>query len=147
MSMIRKYHNHKLQTTPWHREEEPLNHHETPGRQIKQSNQLSLPHQDDCNTKMDIELGTNVHKHRIETGNAPPQRKRPYRVSPHIKQQIDEQVEDMLKNDIIEPSDSFYAASVVMCKKKDGTYRFAVDYRDLNAVTEPINFPFLELKM
>ena len=23
MSMIRKYHNHKLQTTPWHREEEP----------------------------------------------------------------------------------------------------------------------------
>ena len=25
-------------------EEEPLNHHETPGRQIKQSNQLSLPH-------------------------------------------------------------------------------------------------------
>ena len=53
-SMIRKYHNHKLQTTPWHREEEPLNHHETPGRQIKLSNQLSLPHQDDCNTRMDI---------------------------------------------------------------------------------------------
>ena len=26
----------------------PLNHHETPGRQIKQSNQLSLPHQDDA---------------------------------------------------------------------------------------------------
>ena len=39
---------------PWHREEEPLNHHETPERQIKQSNQLSLPHQDDCNTRMDI---------------------------------------------------------------------------------------------
>ena len=54
VSMIRKYHNHKLQTTPWHREEEPLIHHETPGRQIKQSNQLSLPHQDDCNARMDI---------------------------------------------------------------------------------------------
>ena len=26
----------------------------SPGRQIKQSNQLSLPHQDDCNTRMDI---------------------------------------------------------------------------------------------
>ena len=46
--MIRKYHNHKLQTNPWHREEEPHNHHETPGRQTKQSNQLSLPHQDDA---------------------------------------------------------------------------------------------------
>ena len=53
--MIRKYHNHKPQTTPWHCEEEPLNHQETPGRQIKQSNQISLPHQDDCNTRMDIE--------------------------------------------------------------------------------------------
>ena len=51
--MIRKYHNHKLQTTPLHRKEKPLNHHKTPGRQIKQSNQLS-PHQDDCNTRMDI---------------------------------------------------------------------------------------------
>ena len=52
--MIKNYHNRKPQTTPWHREEESLNHHETSGRQIKQSNQLSLPHQDDCNTRMDI---------------------------------------------------------------------------------------------
>ena len=59
--MIRKYHNHKLQTTPWHHEEEPPNHHETPGRQIKQSNQLSLPHQDDCNTRMDIKQRTTKH--------------------------------------------------------------------------------------
>ena len=35
---------HKLQTNSWHREEEPLNNHETPGRQTKQSSQLSLPH-------------------------------------------------------------------------------------------------------
>ena len=35
--MIRKYYNHKPQTTLWHPQEEPLNHHETPGRQIKQS--------------------------------------------------------------------------------------------------------------
>ena len=36
VSMIRKYHNHKPQTTLWHREEESLNQRETPGRQIKQ---------------------------------------------------------------------------------------------------------------
>ena len=40
--MIRKYHNHKLQTNPWQREEQTHNNHETPGRQTKQSNQLSL---------------------------------------------------------------------------------------------------------
>ena len=39
---------------PRHREEEPLNRHETSGRQIKQNTQLSLPHQDDCNTRLDI---------------------------------------------------------------------------------------------
>ena len=45
--MIRKYNNHKPQTNPLHREEEPFNHHKTPGRQIKQSSQPPLPHQDD----------------------------------------------------------------------------------------------------
>ena len=40
--MVRKYHNDKLQTNPWHREEESHNNKETQGRQAKQSNQLSL---------------------------------------------------------------------------------------------------------
>ena len=86
MSMIRKYHNHKLQTTLWHRKKEPLNHHETPGRQIKQSNQLSLPHQDDCNTSMDVQqnmeqlqtptMGVTINKsqqqqiHRLRTDSS-----------------------------------------------------------------------------
>ena len=39
---VSKYHNHKLQVNPWHREEEPHYNHETPGRQTLQSNQLSL---------------------------------------------------------------------------------------------------------
>ena len=30
VSMIRKYHNHKLQTNPWHNKKEPHNNHETP---------------------------------------------------------------------------------------------------------------------
>ena len=36
---------------PW---DEPHNNHETSGRQTNQSNQLSLLHQDDCKTRMDI---------------------------------------------------------------------------------------------
>ena len=60
--MIRIYHNHKPQTTTCHREEEPLNHHETPGRQMKQSNQLSLPHQDDCNTRMERNVQRNLEQ-------------------------------------------------------------------------------------
>ena len=49
--MIRTYHNHKLQTNPCNREEESHNNHETPGRRTKQSNQLSIPHRDDCKAK------------------------------------------------------------------------------------------------
>ena len=60
--MIRKYHNHKLQTSARHREEGPHNNHETPGRQTKQSNQLSLPIQDDGKTRMDIKHRTTKHR-------------------------------------------------------------------------------------
>ena len=47
--MIKKNHNHTLQTNPQHFEEEPQNtdSHKTPGRQLKQSNQLSFLHHDD----------------------------------------------------------------------------------------------------
>ena len=64
-SMIRKYHNHKLQTDPWHHEEEPHNTHETLWIQTKQSNQLYLPDQDDCKTRMDIK--SRITKHRTIT--------------------------------------------------------------------------------
>ena len=67
--MIRKYHNHKPQTTLWHREEMRLNHHETAGRQIKQSNLLSFPHQDDCDTRMDTKQHTTKHRTITDSNN------------------------------------------------------------------------------
>ena len=67
--MIRKYHNHKLQKNPWHREEEPHNNHETPGRRTKESNQLSLPYQDDCKTRRDIKSRTTRPRTITESHN------------------------------------------------------------------------------
>ena len=43
VSMIRNYHNHKLQTNPWHDEEEQRIINETQRRQTKQNYRLSLP--------------------------------------------------------------------------------------------------------
>ena len=53
VSLIRKYHNLTPQTNLRHCKEEPQNTdcHKTPERQLKQSNQLSLAHQDDCKTR------------------------------------------------------------------------------------------------
>ena len=41
--MIRKYHNHKLQTNPWHREEEQHNNHETHKDNLTKATGSSLP--------------------------------------------------------------------------------------------------------
>ena len=81
--MIRKYHNHKPQTTPWHREEETLNHHETPGRQIKQNHQLSLPHQDDCNTRMDTKQRTTKHRTITDSHNGSNNKQKTYQQQNH----------------------------------------------------------------
>ena len=67
--MIRKYHNHKLQTNPWHREEGPHNNYQTSGTQTKQSSQLSLPHKDDCKTRKGIKLHITKHKTSKEPHN------------------------------------------------------------------------------
>ena len=50
-------------------EEELINHHETPERQIKQSKQLSLPYQDDCNTRMDTKQRTTKHRTITDSHN------------------------------------------------------------------------------
>jgi hypothetical protein len=60
---------------------------------------------------------------------------RPYKYSPQQKSEIEKQVEDMLKRRVIQHSVSSFASPVLLVKKKDGTWRFCVDYRHLNAIT------------
>ncbi|KZS13083.1 Uncharacterized protein APZ42_021817 [Daphnia magna] len=80
-------------------------------------------------------------KHDINTGVNPPIHQLPYESSWKERAVIQEQVEGMLRQGIIEHSDSPWSSPVVLVKKKDGTWRFCVDYRKLNAVTVKDSYP------
>ncbi|CAC5394344.1 unnamed protein product [Mytilus coruscus] len=65
------------------------------------------------------ELGcTDLYSHRVETGDSPPVRQRFYRQSPAIKAEASKHIEEMLKYDIIEPSQSEWASPICLVLKK-----------------------------
>lgn len=80
------------------------------------------------------------HAVTLEAGAQPPNTK-PYRYSPLQKDEIERQVQEMLRSGVIMHSMSPYAAPVLLVKKKDGTWRFCIDYRRLNMVTIKNKFP------
>ena len=88
------------------------------------------------------ELGTTpLYEHDIDTGDHKPVRQRFYRTSPDLKQEIERQCVDMEKHDIIERAVTEWQSPVILVKKRNGEFRFAVDYRKLNAVTVPQSYP------
>ncbi|KAI2645462.1 Retrovirus-related Pol polyprotein from transposon 17.6 [Labeo rohita] len=84
---------------------------------------------------------TNVIQHDIRTPPGVIVRQRPYRVPEARRQAIEEEIQEMLKLGVIEPSRSPWSSPIVMVPKPDGTLRFCNDFRRLNEVSEFDSYP------
>ncbi|CAC5367719.1 unnamed protein product [Mytilus coruscus] len=78
---------------------------------------------------------TNTAMHSIDTGNHPPIKLPPRRLSLAQKEIVDNELEKMLKDKVIQPSTSSYSAPICLVLKKDKTWRFCSDFRKINSCT------------
>ena len=83
--------------------------------------------------------------HDIDTGDTYPIKQSPRRPPFSARQAEDDILDEMLQSGVIEPSESAWASPVCLVKKKDGTYRFCVDYRKVNAVSKRDAFPIPDI--
>ena len=80
-------------------------------------------------------------RHEIYTGSSPPVRQAARRLSSHRRQEVKKLLKTMLDSNVIQPSKSPWASPIVLVKKKDGSFRFCVDYRKLNDLTHKDAYP------
>ena len=121
-------------TRPGSVRQPPIPKHLSPLQQQQQLNGLFKEFSDVFSQGED-DLGcTPLLEHTIEMQGPP--LLQPYRrQNPAVRRQEMVQVQQMLASDVICPSNSPWASPVVMLKKKDGSLRFCVDFRQLNAAT------------
>ena len=85
---------------------------------------------------------TDLIKHKIIIDkDAMPISHRPYRISPIEAEYLKKELDKYCKLGIITPSNSPWAAPIILVKKKNGEYRMVVDYRKLNAITKKDAYP------
>eukprot|EP00057_Strongylocentrotus_purpuratus_P010055 XP_011664529.1 PREDICTED: transposon Ty3-I Gag-Pol polyprotein [Strongylocentrotus purpuratus] len=92
--------------------------------------------------KSDMDLGNcKVIPHQIRTSDGPPIRLPYRRIPPNHMPELKALLQEMLEKGIIKQSCSPYASPVVPVRKKDGSMRICIDYRQLNARTVRDSFP------
>ncbi|GJX80995.1 putative reverse transcriptase domain-containing protein [Tanacetum coccineum] len=79
---------------------------------------------------------------RIElVPGAAPVARAPYRLAPSELKELSDQLKELLEKGFIRPSSSPWGAPVLFVKKKDGSFRMCIDYRELNKLTVKNRYP------
>ncbi|GJY19335.1 putative reverse transcriptase domain-containing protein [Tanacetum coccineum] len=72
---------------------------------------------------------------------AAPVARAPYRLAPSEMKELSVQLQELLEKGFIRPSSSPWGAPVLFVKKKDGSFRMCIDYRELNKLTVKNCYP------
>ncbi|GKB60707.1 putative reverse transcriptase domain-containing protein [Tanacetum coccineum] len=76
---------------------------------------------------------------------AAPVARAPYRLAPSKMRELSVQLQELLKKVFIRQSPSPWGAPVLFVKKKDGSFRMCIDYRELNKLTVKNRYPLLRI--
>ncbi|GJS35566.1 putative reverse transcriptase domain-containing protein [Tanacetum coccineum] len=73
--------------------------------------------------------------------DAAPVARAPYRLAPSEMKELSDQLKELSDKGFIRPSSSPWGAPVLFVKKKDGSFRMCIDYRELNKLTVKNRYP------
>nr|GFA21051.1 putative reverse transcriptase domain-containing protein [Tanacetum cinerariifolium] len=73
--------------------------------------------------------------------DAAPVARAPYRLAPFEMKELVEQLKELSDKGFIRPNSSPWGAPVLFVKKKDGSFRMCIDYRELNKLTVKNRYP------
>nr|GFA01496.1 putative reverse transcriptase domain-containing protein [Tanacetum cinerariifolium] len=73
--------------------------------------------------------------------SAAPVAQPPYRLAPPEMKELSEKPKELSDKGFIRPSSSPWGAPVLFVKKKDGSFRMCIDYRELNKLTVKNHYP------
>nr|GEZ87227.1 putative reverse transcriptase domain-containing protein [Tanacetum cinerariifolium] len=111
---------------------------------IPYENEVLIIRGDDCDGGKDLHGLPPAQQVEFQINLVPgaaPVARAPYRLAPAKMQVLSTQFQELSDKGFIRPSSSPWGAPVLFVKKKDGSFRMCIDYRELNKLTVKNRYP------